>query len=127
MLCKWTLIICNLLRLAFFPIRSSQFLCTVFKICFANFCLLFSEFIPLTFNIITDVKLHFCSIQSLSCVQLFVTPWTAAHQASLSITTSWSLLKLMFIKLLMPSNPSHPLLSASPPAFSLSQHRGIFH
>ena len=36
-------------------------------------------------------------VQSLSCVQLFVTPRTAAHQASLSFTTSWSLLKLMSI------------------------------
>jgi len=44
------------------------------------------------------------SVQSLSCVQLFVTPWTAAHQASLSITNSWSLLKLMSIELVMPSN-----------------------
>ena len=41
---------------------------------------------------------------SLSCVQLFVTPWTAACQASLSITKSWSLLKLMTIELVMPSN-----------------------
>ena len=47
---------------------------------------------------------HFSSVQSLSCVQLFATPWTAAHQASLSITDSWSLLKLMFIELVMPSN-----------------------
>jgi len=47
---------------------------------------------------------HFSSVQSLSCVQLFVTPWTAAHQASLSITKSWDLLKPMFIELLMPSN-----------------------
>ena len=38
------------------------------------------------------------SVQSLSCVQLFVTPWTAACQASLSITKSWSLLKLMSIE-----------------------------
>ena len=44
------------------------------------------------------------SVQSLSCVRLFATPWTAAHQASLSITNSWSLLKLMFIKSVMPSN-----------------------
>ena len=44
------------------------------------------------------------SVQSLSCVQLFVTPWTAAPQASLSITNSQSLLKLMPIKLVMPSN-----------------------
>ena len=40
----------------------------------------------------------------LSCVQLFATPWTVVHQASLSITNSWSLLKLMFIELVMPSN-----------------------
>ena len=44
------------------------------------------------------------SLQSLSPVQLFVTPWTAAHQASLSIINSRSLLKLMFIELAMPSN-----------------------
>ena len=41
---------------------------------------------------------------SLRCVQLFSTPWTAAHQASLSITNSWSLLKLMSIEWAMPSN-----------------------
>ena len=44
------------------------------------------------------------SVQSLSRVQLFVTPWTAAHQASLSFTISWSLLKLMSIESVMPSN-----------------------
>ena len=44
------------------------------------------------------------SVQSLSLVRLFVTPWTAARQASLSITNSWSLLKLMSIELVMPSN-----------------------
>ena len=46
----------------------------------------------------------FCSVQSLSQVRLFVTPWTAARQASLSITNSQSLLKLMPIELMMPSN-----------------------
>ena len=46
----------------------------------------------------------FSSVQSLSQVRLFATPWTAAHQASLSITNSQSLLKLMSIKLVMPSN-----------------------
>ena len=40
----------------------------------------------------------------LSCVRLFETPWTAAHQASLSITISWSFLKLMSIEWMMPSN-----------------------
>jgi len=44
------------------------------------------------------------SVQSLSHVQLFVTPWTAACRASLSITNSWSLLKLMSIKSVNPSN-----------------------
>ena len=44
------------------------------------------------------------SVQSLSCVRLFVTPWTAAHQAFLSITTSQSLFKLMSIKSVIPSN-----------------------
>ena len=43
-------------------------------------------------------------VQLLSCVSLFVTPWTAAHQASLSFIISQSLLKLMFIELVMPSN-----------------------
>ena len=43
-------------------------------------------------------------VQSLSCVRLFVTPWTAAHQASLSFTISWSLLKLLSIELVMPSS-----------------------
>ena len=41
---------------------------------------------------------------SLCRVQLSVTPWTAAHQAALSVTNSWSLLKLMSIELVMPSN-----------------------
>ena len=55
----------------------------------------------------------FRSVQSLSRVWLFATPWTAAHQASLSITNSRSLLKLMSIELVMPSNHliiCHPLL-----------------
>ena len=57
--------------------------------------------------------LLFSSVQSLSHVQLFVTPLTAAHQASLSITNSWSLLKLMSIESVVPSNYlifCHPLL-----------------
>ena len=51
-------------------------------------------------------------VQSLGHVQLFVTPWAAAHQASLSLTISWSLLKLMSIESVMPSNYlilCHPL------------------
>ena len=52
--------------------------------------------------------LQFSSVQSLSRVQLFATPWIAARQASLSITNSWSLLKLMSIESVMPS--SHLIL-----------------
>ena len=47
---------------------------------------------------------EFSSVQSLTCIRLFETPWTAACQASLSITNSRSLLRLMPIKLVMPSN-----------------------
>ena len=56
---------------------------------------------------------QFRSVPSLSCVLLFANPWTAAHQASLSITNSWSLLKLMSIESVTPSNHlilCHPLL-----------------
>ena len=49
-------------------------------------------------------SVQFSSVRLLSCVQLFLTPWTAAHQASLSVTNSWSLLKLMSVKSVMPSN-----------------------
>ena len=58
----------------------------------------------------------FSSVQLLSHVWLFVTPWIAALQASLSITNSWSLLKLMFIEWEMPSN--HLILCC--PLFLLS-------
>ena len=56
------------------------------------------------------------SVQSLSCVRLFVTPWTTACQASLSITNSWSLPRLMSIESVMPSNQlilCHPRLLPS--------------
>ena len=56
------------------------------------------------------------SVQLLTHVWLFVTPWAAARQASLSITSSWSLLKLMSIELVMPTNHLilyHPLLLLS--------------
>ena len=49
-------------------------------------------------------KHKFSSVRLLSCVRLFVTPWIIAHQASLSITNSRSLLKLMSIELVMPSS-----------------------
>ena len=48
--------------------------------------------------------LSFVFVQLLSCFRLFAIPWTAAHQASLSSTVSQSLLKLMSLELMMPSN-----------------------
>ena len=68
----------------------------------------------LNWNELNFIFIHlgeFSSIQSLSHVQLFVTPWTAAHQASLSITNFWTLLKLMSIESVMPSN--HLILCCS--------------
>ena len=62
----------------------------------------------------------FSSVQSLSRVWLFVTPWTAAHQAFLSITNFQSLLKLMSIQ------KSHLLSSLFPSAFNHAQHQGLF-
>ena len=56
------------------------------------------------FPILSLCITSFSSVQSLSPVWLFVTPWTAARQASLSITISRSLLELMSIELVMPSN-----------------------
>ena len=64
--------------------------------------------------------MHKISVQSLSHVRLFATPWTAAHQASLSNTNSWSLLKLMSMELVMPSNHlilCHPLFLLPPQSF----------
>ena len=66
------------------------------------------------------------SVQWHSHFWLFVIPWTAAHQASLSITNSRSLLKLMSIKSVMPSNHlilCHPLLLLPS---NLSKHQGLF-
>ena len=64
-------------------------------------------------QIFSPPSTQFSSVQLLSCVRLFATPWTIAHQASRSITNSQSLLKLMSIELVMPSNHlilCHPLL-----------------
>ena len=78
-----------------------------------KFCWLFA--IWMWFQLETLVqgvgKLQFSSVQLLSCVRLFETPWTAAYQASLSITNSQSLLRLMSIELVMPSN--HLILCCS--------------
>ena len=62
-------------------------------------------------HIVIFSNIQFSSVQSLSRVRLFVTPWIAASQATLSITNSQSLLKLMSIELVMPS--SHFILCCS--------------
>ena len=59
------------------------------------------------------MTIYYSSVQSLSHVWLFATPWTSARQVSLSITDSWSLLKLMSIELVITTNHlilCHPLL-----------------
>ena len=76
----------------------------------------------LSLNYLVQV-FQFSSVQLLNRVQLFATPWTAACQASLSITYSRSLLKLMSIESVVPSNH---LSSPLPPALNLSQHEGLF-
>ena len=71
----------------------------------------------------TPFSISVQSIESLCHVWLFVTPWTGVRQASLSITNSWRLLKLMSFGDAI--QPFHPLLSRSP-AFNLSQHQALF-
>ena len=71
-------------------------------------------------------------VQLLSCVELFETPWTVARQASLSITNSWSLLRLKSIELLMPSKHPilcHPLLLLPSviPSIKVFSNESVFH
>ena len=75
---------------------------------------------------LTVVRLLLAVVQLLSHVQLFTTAWTAARQASLSITLSLSLLKLKSIESMMPSN--HLILWHPPSPLTLSffQHQGLF-
>ena len=106
------------------------YLCQLLSCC--SLCNWFSEFhlLPIMLCVCAcvyvDILLQFSSVQSLSHVRLFVTPWIAPCQASLSITNSWSPPKPMFIELVVPSNhlilccpllllPSH-----------ISQHQGLF-
>ena len=74
----------------------------------------------------------YSSFQSISRVQLFVTPWTAAHQASLCITNSQSLLKLMSIALVIPLNHlilCHPIifLPSSFPSIRVFSNESVLH
>ena len=69
----------------------------------------------LTVNLITNYTYTYV-VQLLSRVQLFATPWTAAHQATLSFTISQSLFKFMSIELMMPFSHLKPLSPSFPPA-----------
>ena len=83
--------------------KLEKFFCTLKKAVSASF-------FPGVNIVLTNFR---CSVQSLSCVRLFVTPWTETRQASLSISNSRSLLKLMSIESVMPSSHlilCHPLL-----------------
>ena len=77
-------------------------------------------------------EVQFSSVQSLHCVRLSATPWTAALQASLSFTNSWSLLELMSIKSVMPSNHlilCQPLLLLPSifPSIRVFSNESVFH
>ena len=67
----------------------------------------------------------FSSVQSLSCVRLFVTPWIAARQGSLPLPTPEPT-QTPVHRVSDAIQPFHPLSSPSPPAFNLSQHQGLF-
>ena len=81
---------------------------------------------------VSTYHISFSSVQSLSRIRLFVTPWTAAHQASLSITNSPSLFKLMSIESAMPSNHLilwRPLLLLPPifPSIRVFSNEPVLH
>ena len=80
---------------------------------------------------LTTISVQFSSVQYLSRVWLFATPWTTAHQASLSIINSWSLLKLLFIESMIPSNHLMlccPLLLLSiPPSIRVFSNESVLH
>ena len=79
--------------------------------------------LPWLFNLHTEFSYQ---IRSLSRVRLFVTPWIAACQASLSITNSLSSTRLISHRVSDAIQPSHPLSSPSPPAPNPSHHQSLF-
>ena len=84
------------------------------------------------FSLVSESLKSSSSVQSLSCVWLFATPWTAAHQASLSITSSQSLPKLMSIESVMPSNHlilwhPHLLLPSIFPSIKVFSNESALH
>ena len=131
---------------AHFPIKLFAFLISNYMRClymldinpllitsFANiFFLVDSLFVLLMVSFAVQKLLSFSSVQSLSCVRLFATPWITARQASLSITNSWSSLRLTSIESVMPSSHlilCRPLLLQPPipPSISLFQSVNSLH
>ena len=101
------------------------------KLGFKAVCMQFTREVPGNILLKFYIPL-FSSIQSFSRVRLFATPWTAARQASLSITNSRSLLKLMSIESVMPSNHlilCHPLLLPLSvfPSIRVFSNESVFH
>ena len=88
-----------------------------------------------SFNLASHILLlQFCSVQSLSRVWLFATPWIAARQASLSITNSWSSPKLMwchpaisYLSLIIPNSHSIPFLLWALTSYSLASWMSVQH
>ena len=76
----------------------------IFLHCSFIYWWIFVLFLHFGYRELAPINTGNSSVQSLSCVWLFATPWTAAYQPPLSITNSQSLLKLMPMKLVMPSN-----------------------
>ena len=113
---------------------SSKILCVCVCVC-AQMCDQWVENLRIVgtyFLLSVCISVQFSSVQSLSCVWLFATPWIAACQASLTITNSQSSLKLMSIESVMPSSHlilCRPLLLLPPipPSISLFQWVNLSH
>ena len=109
------------LKVREFKQLAQEYTVYVMRPCFLCFC------DSKTWGIFTSPFFSFSLVQSLSRVWLFVTPWAVAHQASLSTANSRSSCPQTHVHRVGNTiQPSHPLSSPSPPAFSLSQHQGLF-
>ena len=93
----------------FLQIKTQKWNCQVIRYCYV-------------FNFLRP--LHIVVVQSLSHVGFYMTSQTTSHQCSLSFTISWSLLKVMSIESVMPSNQL--ILCHLSPALNLAQHQGLF-
>ena len=110
------------------PVSVWPFLYIYILSCGKSVLLVFRSFLEMvTLYVIYSYPIYqIKSDQSLSHVRLFATPWIAARQASLSITNSWSSLRLNVHRVSDAIQPSHPLSSPSPLAPNPSQHQSLF-